>query len=258
MCPRSRRSGSASFFPMILIGGVGVPLAVLPVWAQRVAGFHAGAICRGGAATLLHPALNGLRRRRIPIGGAGGDRTGGGSCRGEAVPVGAGPKERARRDGGWRRRWPPGSPSARSPGRTGRLQPVLPEAAAWTEITEAQIAEIGFDGLPAIRRYRRGPGARLLRIRRRPGTSRPSWRSGSRGNSTMPGRAFATWCRLRRSRICVPIREKRRLPGWCFGRSASRFDAGVGASGAGLDDSEPRRRRGGPEGSGTGAVPASS
>jgi hypothetical protein len=31
---------------------------------------------------------------------------------------------------------------------TGRLKPVLSEAAAWTDITEAQIAEIRFDGLP--------------------------------------------------------------------------------------------------------------
>jgi len=32
---------------------------------------------------------------------------------------------------------------------TGRLKPVLAEAGAWTNITEAQIAEIGFDGLPS-------------------------------------------------------------------------------------------------------------
>jgi ABC-2 type transport system permease protein len=31
---------------------------------------------------------------------------------------------------------------------TGRLQPVLPEEPAWSNITEAQIAEIRFDGLP--------------------------------------------------------------------------------------------------------------
>lgn len=31
---------------------------------------------------------------------------------------------------------------------TGRLKPVLPETAAWTNITEAEIAEIHFDGLP--------------------------------------------------------------------------------------------------------------
>jgi ABC-2 type transport system permease protein len=32
--------------------------------------------------------------------------------------------------------------------QTGRLKPILPEAAAWTNITEAQIAEIRFDALP--------------------------------------------------------------------------------------------------------------
>src|ERR1019366_7658911 len=32
--------------------------------------------------------------------------------------------------------------------QTGHLKPILPEAAAWTNITEAQIAEIRFDNLP--------------------------------------------------------------------------------------------------------------
>ena len=40
--PAVQALGQAVFLPMIMIGGVGVPLAVLPVWAQRVAGFLPG------------------------------------------------------------------------------------------------------------------------------------------------------------------------------------------------------------------------
>ncbi|HEY4300637.1 MAG TPA: ABC transporter permease [Candidatus Didemnitutus sp.] len=40
--PSVQALGQCLFLPMILIGGVGVPLAVLPVWAQRVAAFLPG------------------------------------------------------------------------------------------------------------------------------------------------------------------------------------------------------------------------
>ena len=40
--PAVQALGQAIFLPMIMIGGVGVPLAVLPAWAQKVAGFLPG------------------------------------------------------------------------------------------------------------------------------------------------------------------------------------------------------------------------
>lgn len=40
--PAVQALGQCVFLPMIMIGGVGVPLAVLPDWAQRVAGFMPG------------------------------------------------------------------------------------------------------------------------------------------------------------------------------------------------------------------------
>jgi hypothetical protein len=40
--PAVQALGQAVFLPMILIGGVGVPLGVLPAWAQKVAGFLPG------------------------------------------------------------------------------------------------------------------------------------------------------------------------------------------------------------------------
>jgi len=40
--PAVQALGQAIFLPVIIIGGVGVPLATLPVWAQKVAGFFPG------------------------------------------------------------------------------------------------------------------------------------------------------------------------------------------------------------------------
>jgi ABC-2 type transport system permease protein len=40
--PAVQALGQCLFLPMIMIGGVGVPLAALPVWAQRAAGFMPG------------------------------------------------------------------------------------------------------------------------------------------------------------------------------------------------------------------------
>src|SRR5438270_7164258 len=40
--PAVQALGQAIFLPMIMIGGVGIPLRVLPAWAQKVAGFFPG------------------------------------------------------------------------------------------------------------------------------------------------------------------------------------------------------------------------
>src|SRR3954452_20854036 len=40
--PAVQALGQSIFLPMIMIGGVGVPLRVLPAWAQKVAGFFPG------------------------------------------------------------------------------------------------------------------------------------------------------------------------------------------------------------------------
>lgn len=145
--PAVQALGQCIFLPMILIGGVGVPLAVLPVWAQRVAGFMPGRY----AVEVLQPTFNG------PSGlGQSGFRFAALLVIGLAAAV-AGTKLF---------RWEAGRTmvSARwwvaaallswaavggVAWETGRLKPVLPETAAWTNITEAEIAEINFDGLPA-------------------------------------------------------------------------------------------------------------
>ena len=145
--PAVQALGQCIFLPMIMIGGVGVPLMALPVWAQRMAGFMPGRY----AVEVLQPCFagpNGLH--------GAGFRLAALSLIGLAAGV-AGAKLF---------RWEAGARIAR-PARwwvaaaiaswgavgavawhTGQLKPILPEAEAWANITEAQIAEIAFAGLP--------------------------------------------------------------------------------------------------------------
>ena len=146
--PAVQALGQCIFLPMILIGGVGVPLTALPDWAQAGRAFHAGLRY---AVELLQPCFDTLNR---PDGA--GFRLGALGVIGLAAGV----------SGTKLFRWEAGARIAR-PARwwvavalaswgavgvaawqTGRLQPILPEAAAWTNITEAQIAELRFDALP--------------------------------------------------------------------------------------------------------------
>lgn len=53
--PAVQALGQAVFLPMIMIGGVGVPLRVLPAWAQQVAGFLPGRY----AVEAIQPCFNG-------------------------------------------------------------------------------------------------------------------------------------------------------------------------------------------------------
>ena len=144
--PAVQALGQCIFLPMIMIGGVGVPLAVLPLWAQRIAGFMPGRY----AVEVLQPcfnAPNGLQES--------GFRFGALAVIGLAAGV-SGTKllrwEAGRR--GTQARWwvAAALTSWAAVGaiawETGRLKPVLSEA-AWANIAEAQIAEIRFDGLPS-------------------------------------------------------------------------------------------------------------
>ena len=55
--PAVQALGQSIFLPMIMIGGVGVPLVVLPDWAQKVAGFLPGRY----AVEALQPTFSGSR-----------------------------------------------------------------------------------------------------------------------------------------------------------------------------------------------------
>ena len=145
--PAVQALGQCIFLPMIMIGGVGVPLAVLPLWAQRIAGFMPGRY----AVEVLQPcfnALNGLHDSGFRLGAL--------AVIGLAAGV-SGTKlfrwEAGQRMGSARWWVAAALTSWAAVGaiawETGRLKPVLAEAGAWTNITEAQIAEIRFDGLPS-------------------------------------------------------------------------------------------------------------
>ena len=145
--PAVQALGQCIFLPMIMIGGVGVPLAVLPAWAQILAGFMPGRY----AVEVLQPCFNG------PHGIHGAEfRLGALAVIGMAAGV-SGTKlfrwEAGRRKGS-ARWWAAAALTAWVTvgviaWATGQLSSVSPEPAAWTSITETQIAEIGFDNLPA-------------------------------------------------------------------------------------------------------------
>jgi ABC-2 type transport system permease protein len=145
--PAVQALGQCLFLPMIMIGGVGVPLAALPTWAQRIAGFMPGRY----AVEILQRSFSnpdGLRGAGfslialVVIGGA-------------AACIGA-----------KRFRWDAGEDASRFPRLwitlallswisvglaallTGRLRPVLAERAPYESITDAQIGNITYDDLP--------------------------------------------------------------------------------------------------------------
>ncbi|HLK68452.1 MAG TPA: ABC transporter permease [Bryobacteraceae bacterium] len=145
--PAVQALGQGIFLPMILIGGVGVPLAALPDWTQHVAGFMPGRY----AVEVLQPcfdARDGLPGVGFRLGALGviGLAAGFAAIRLFRWEAGA-------RIGRPARLWVSAALAAwisvgAAAWQTGRLKPVLHESPVWANITEAQIAEIGFDGLP--------------------------------------------------------------------------------------------------------------
>jgi ABC-2 type transport system permease protein len=145
--PAVQALGQCLFLPMILIGGVGVPLAVLPEWAQRVAGFMPGRY----AVDLLQHTIAGPRALTgaafdfaalVLIGLAAG-----------AIGLKLFRWETARRLDRRERAWVATALATwaaigAAAAFTGRLQPPPPPGAAYTAITDAQIAAITYNDLP--------------------------------------------------------------------------------------------------------------
>ena len=145
--PAVQALGQCIFLPMIMIGGVGVPLTALPDWAQRIAGFMPGRY----AVEVLQPcfdALRGLHGAAFRLAALG------------VIGLAAGVS------GTKLFRWESGARVAR-PARwwvaaalaswgavgaiawqTAPLERTLPGAGAWAEITEAEISQIVYDDLP--------------------------------------------------------------------------------------------------------------
>ncbi|HLP03444.1 MAG TPA: ABC transporter permease [Opitutaceae bacterium] len=145
--PAVQALGQCVFLPMILLGGVGVPLAVLPGWAQRLAGFMPGRYAvtalQHGFETVRGPIGLGFALAAIAVVGAAvtaiglllfrwdnSFRAGRREYFGTAVALVA---------------WVGVGLCAAG---TGRLQPTLPPGHEWREITDAQIAAITYENLP--------------------------------------------------------------------------------------------------------------
>lgn len=144
--PSVQALGQCLFLPMIMIGGVGVPLAVLPAWGQRVAGFMPGRY----AVEALQRAISapeGLRGGEfalgalLVIGGAAG-------CVGIKL-FRWDPNHRA---GPRARRWVAAALLAwvlvgLAAAASGRLTPLDNAATTYEAITEAQMQQISYDDL---------------------------------------------------------------------------------------------------------------
>ncbi len=65
--PAVQALGQAIFLPMIMIGGVGVPLGTLPVWAQNVAGFLPGRYAVEALQACIQPGRHGLAGAKFAL-----------------------------------------------------------------------------------------------------------------------------------------------------------------------------------------------
>ena len=145
--PAVQALGQCLFLPMILLGGVGVPLAVLPDWAQRLAGFMPGRYAvvalQNGFDGARGPVGFGFALLALSIVGAAAATIGVVLFRWDDARR-AGPRQRL------------GAALAISAwigvgvaaACTGRLRPILPPGYEWQEITAAQIATITYENLP--------------------------------------------------------------------------------------------------------------
>jgi ABC-2 type transport system permease protein len=145
--PAVQALGQCLFLPMIMIGGVGVPLAALPAWAQRLSGFMPGRY----AVDVLQSTFTdprglpsaGFSLLALGVIGAAAGTAGAVLFRWDAAP-------RAGRSGlagvgtallAWAAVGLAGTV-------TGRLEPVLPAGAGYETITDEQANQITYEDLP--------------------------------------------------------------------------------------------------------------
>jgi ABC-2 type transport system permease protein len=144
--PAVQALGQCLFLPMIMIGGVGVPLSALPVWAQRLAGFMPGRY----AVDVLQRCANdprglagaGFSVLALLVIGAAAGIAGTKLFRWDAG------RRASRRELAWAGAalvaWLAVGFAALT---TGRLKPVLPPGAGYGTITEAQMESITYEDL---------------------------------------------------------------------------------------------------------------
>jgi ABC-2 type transport system permease protein len=145
--PAVQALGQCLFLPMIMIGGVGVPLVILPVWAQRVAGFMPGRyavdVLQRGFTDPMGLRGAGFSLLALVVIGAAAGIAGARLFRWDA----------GRRLNRSALAWIAGALLAwlavgLTAGATGRLQPVPTPDAAYDSITDEQTSEISYDDLP--------------------------------------------------------------------------------------------------------------
>jgi len=145
--PAVQALGQCVFLPMIMLGGVGVPLAVLPGWAQAVAGFMPGRYAvevlqrpfsdaRGLAGAGFSLAALAAIGAAAAVAGTRLFRWDAGRRAGRPALVWAGAALLA---------WAAVGAAAAA---AGRLAPIRPGDETYGSITDAQIAAITFDDLP--------------------------------------------------------------------------------------------------------------
>jgi ABC-2 type transport system permease protein len=145
--PSVQALGQCLFLPMIMLGGVGVPLSVLPAWAQRVAGFMPGRYavgvlqrCSSSASGLSGQGFNLVAL--VVIGAAAG-----------AIGVRLFRWDAGRRAGRPAWAWVASALFAwvlvgGAAAATGRLGPAAPGEDDFESITDAEVGEVTFDDLP--------------------------------------------------------------------------------------------------------------
>jgi len=148
--PAVQALGQAIFLPMIMIGGVGVPLRALPQWAQHLAGYLPGRYAVEALDASYLPGGLGLAGSKFALAallviGAAACLAGSRMFRwdaGQKLPRGAKPWI-AMALAAW-------AAVGLAAERTGRLSaPTGGSRAAWQEVTPAQIDSIRYDDLTA-------------------------------------------------------------------------------------------------------------
>lgn len=145
--PSVQALGQCLFLPMIMLGGVGVPLSVLPGWAQRVAGFMPGRY----AVEVLQRCFSdprglsgtGFSLVALAVIGAAAGAAGARLFRWDAG------RRMSRAAWAWVAAavlaWVAVGATAAA---TGRLRPVGPDEGDYEAVTDEQIAQVTYDDLP--------------------------------------------------------------------------------------------------------------
>lgn len=160
--PAVQALGQAVFLPMIMIGGVGVPLRTLPPWAQHVAGFLPGRYAVEALDACLVPGGPGLSGVPFALGTLGLIGAAAGVAAAGLFRWEAGPRPLTWRMRGWltlalaawlavgvaaERRSRGAQLHAPSPPSPQALPSATP-AQPWRSLTAADLAGIRFDDLP--------------------------------------------------------------------------------------------------------------